>query len=102
HHRLQSDLDLIGELTWVNLEVDTPFGDADDDGFGLAVGLRYRANSDVELEGAIRHVDLDDSNTLLDLRGRYYLNPSFALAGGLLIDSGDLGWTIGIRADFGR
>ncbi|HEY8520708.1 MAG TPA: outer membrane beta-barrel protein [Gammaproteobacteria bacterium] len=99
---VQSNLDLIGEVTWVNAEVDTPFGDADEDGYGLALGLRYRANNDVELEGAIRHVDVEDSNTLLDLRGRYYLNPSLALTGGLLIDSGDLGWTVGIRANFGR
>lgn len=101
-HSLRSNLDFVGELGWAHAEVDTPFGGDDDDGIGLAGGLRFRANENIEIDGMIQHVELDDSNTSLLIRGRYYFNPSFALLGGLVLDDGDTGWNIGIRAGFGR
>lgn len=101
-HPLQSNLDFVGELGWARAEVDTPFGDADDDGIALAGGLRFRANDNIEIDGMIQHLELDDSNTSLLFRGRYYFSPSLALLGGLLLDDGDTGWSIGIRASFGR
>jgi len=101
HKPLQSKLDFFGELGWVSAEVDTPVGDVDDDGIGLSAGLRFRASDSVELEGAINHVNLDDSDTSLSLRGRYYFNRSFALTGGLLLNDDDTGWHVGVRAEFG-
>jgi hypothetical protein len=102
HHPIQSNLDFVAELGWVKIEVDTPFGSADDDGLGLSGGVRYRAGQKVELEGMLHYVDMDGSDTSLGLGGRYYFTPSFALTSGLLFDDNDTGWSIGVRASFGR
>jgi hypothetical protein len=99
---LQPGLDLIADVAWVHVEVDTRFGDAEDDGLGLGVGLRSRVHEKVELQGGIRHVDLDDSNTYLALGGRYYLTSNVAAGFGLDFDDDDTGWNISIRAEFGN
>src|SRR5690606_15584528 len=98
---LQQDLDLVGQVSWVNAEVETPIGDIDEDGLGLGVGLRARTGERVELEGMFHYVDLDDSDTSLSLGGRYYFSSGFALGGGLLLNDGDTRWSIGVRAEFG-
>lgn len=99
---LQPRLDLITDVAWVHAEVDTPFGDDDDDGLGLGVGLRSRVHDQVELQGGIRYVDLDESDTFLSLAGRYYFTESVAASFGLDFNDDDTGWNIGIRAEFGN
>jgi hypothetical protein len=98
---LQQDLDFVGELAWVNAEIETGFGDADDDGLGLGAGLRARANDKIELEGMLHYVDLEDSDTSLSLGGRYYFSSVLALLGGLHLNDDDTWWNIGVRAEFG-
>ena len=99
---LKPDLDLTADLSWVHAEVDTPFGSADDDGLGLGVGLRSRIHQNIEVQGGIRHVDLDDSNTYLSLGGRYYFTPTVAAGFGLDFDDDNTGWNIGLRVEFGN
>ncbi|MBN1240886.1 MAG: outer membrane beta-barrel protein [Gammaproteobacteria bacterium] len=99
---LKPELDLIADLSWAHVEIDTPFGDADDDGLGLGVGLRSRIHDDIEVQGGIRHVDLDDSNTYLSLAGRYYFTDTVAVGLGLDFDDDNTGWNIGLRAEFGN
>lgn len=99
---LQPELDLIADVAWVHAEVETPFGDADDDGLGIGVGLRTRVHDQVELQGGIRYVDLEESDTFLSLSGRYYFTESVAAGLGLDFNDDDTGWNIGIRAEFGN
>lgn len=101
HWPIQTDLDFVTELAWVKTNVDTPVGSADDDGFGVNAGLRYRLGGKVELQGGVDYVNLSDSNTALDLGARYYLSEGFAVGGGLVVDNDDTAWNIGIRAEFG-
>jgi len=100
--RIRENVDFIGEISWVNAEVDTPFGNTDEDGFGLGAGLRARTNSSLELEGRINYVDLNNSDTSFSLLGRYYLWDSFAIGGGLDFDDDDTAWNVGVRAEFGN
>jgi opacity protein-like surface antigen len=106
HWGLQQNLDFVGELGYVKaeVEVDTPFGsfEADEDGFGVGAGLRFRAGRKVELDGMIKYVNLDDSDTSLSLGGRYYFSPGFALVGGFLVDDDINEWNLGARFEFGK
>lgn len=99
---LQPELDLFADVSWVHAEIDTPFGGDDDDGLGLGVGLRSRVHQDIEVQGSIRHVALDDSNTYLSLAGRYYFTDDVAVGFGLDFDDDNTGWNIGLRAEFGN
>jgi opacity protein-like surface antigen len=99
---LKPELDLIADVSWVRAEIDTPFGSADDDGLGLGLGLRSRVHRNVEVQGGIRYVDFDNSNTFLTLAGRYYLTDTIAVGFGLDLDDDNTGWNIGLRAEFGN
>lgn len=97
-------LDVYGKVGYVSAEVDAQgFGDADDDGYSLAVGLRGRAVEQLELEGAVNYVDLSDSgdDTTLDLGARWYFTPQFAFGveGSFGDDANTYG--LGVRWNFG-
>lgn len=101
HWGLKPRLDLVGDLSWVKAEVETPFGDADDDGLGLGVGLRSRMSDAIELQGGVRYVDLEESDTFLSLGGRWYFTDVLAAGFGLDFNDDATGWTLGLRAEFG-
>lgn len=97
-------LDVYGKLGYVNAKVDVQgVGDADDDGYSLAAGLRGRAIEQLELEGAVSYVDLSDSgdDTTLDLGARWYFTPQFAVGveGSFGDDANTYG--LGVRWSFG-
>jgi hypothetical protein len=62
HTPLSDRVDFVSSLSYVSVEIDVPgFGSADDDGFGVGVGLRGMASPQLDLHGGISHVDLNDS-----------------------------------------
>jgi hypothetical protein len=97
-------LDVYGKLGYVSAEADAQgFGEADDDGYSLAVGLRGRAVEQLELEGAVSYVDLSDGgdDTTLDLGARWFFTPQFAagVEGSFGDDANTYG--LGVRWNFG-
>ena len=99
---LNSDLDFVAQLAYYDVEVSSGFGNADDDGLGVGAGIRARPAPDLELDAGLTYVDLDDSDTVINLGIRYYFSDTFALAGGLVDDDSGLSWSIGVRAEFGQ
>ncbi len=100
HTPLNETADILAEVSYVSVELDSGFANADEDGFGLGVGLRARAWENVELEAGIAYVDLDDSDTSVNLDGRYYLTQKVAVGLGLSFSDDATGWTLGFRAEF--
>ena len=74
-------VDVLAQLSYENLEVDTALGDADDDGFGLGVGIRVAASDLVEINGAISYVDFDDSgdDTVFDVGALFNITDSISV-----------------------
>lgn len=101
HTDINDDLDFVADATYIDAEVDTPFGSASDDGFGVGAGIRARVGEKVELDAGLQYVDFDDSDTVLNVGGRYYFSDSFALNAGLSDADAGMSWMIGIRAEFG-
>ncbi|HEU4620541.1 MAG TPA: outer membrane beta-barrel protein [Gammaproteobacteria bacterium] len=99
---LQQKLDAFVDLAFVHARVETRFGNADDDGYGVDAGLRSRVADKVELQGAISYVDLSDSDTSLSIAGRYYLTSTVAVGAGYVFNNDDGGWNVTLRAEFGR
>lgn len=90
-------VDLIGTARLVRIDVDTSFGDGDDTGFALSGGARGYLAPRFEVRGSINHINLDNSDTYLELAGDYHFNRQFS-AGVSLEFAGDLDiLTIGAR-----
>jgi opacity protein-like surface antigen len=98
---INSNLDFVADVSYVDAEIATPFGSADEDGYGLGAGIRARPGQNVELDAGLTYVDLDDSDTVLSVGGRYYFSDSIAVGGSLADNDAGLSWTIGVRAQFG-
>ena len=98
---LSNVVDAYARLSYEYVEFDVPgFGGDDDNGFGFAVGGRFAATEQLELEGAIKYVDLNDSGdeTALILGGLFSFTPQFAV--GLYGDWGDDVPTYTLRGRF--
>lgn len=98
---LSQDLDFVATFAYVNAEVDAGAFSVDEDGYSLGAGIRARTSDKIELEAGLDYVDLDDSDTVLRVGGRYYFNDAFALGASLLDTDGGMSWTIALRAEFG-
>ncbi len=81
--------DVFATVNYVSAEVSASgFGSADDDGFGISVGIRAMLTDTFELNGAIGYVDLDDSgdSTSVGVGGLYSFTDAFALGFGAEFD----------------
>ncbi len=59
HTPLSDQLDFTAQLGFVNAEVESAFGSADDDGLMIGAGLRGALTDAVELNGGIDYIDFD-------------------------------------------
>ncbi len=100
NYKLQPGLDVVGRVGYVDVEVDTPFGDADDDGYSLEALLRWMANEKLELDAGVKYIDLDDSDTALEIAGLYSITDNLALGAGLSVSDDITQWTLGGRYYF--
>ena len=74
----KSDWDLLATLQFTTVDVDTPFGDGDDDGFVFQGGTRGLITPEFEVRGSINHTTIGDGDTFLEIAGDYYFADQFA------------------------
>jgi hypothetical protein len=93
----KADFDLFATLQYVNVDFDTPGGSSDDDGVALSAGTRGMISPEFEVRGSVNHINLDDSDTYLEIAGDYYFSQQFSA--GLSVEfAGDTDvFTIGAR-----
>jgi hypothetical protein len=85
---LGQKLDLVGRVGLVRMDVDTPIGEDDEDGFTLGARLRGEVAQRFELEGGFDYIDVDSGDdTSIVLEGRYFFVPN--VSGGLRLEFGD-------------
>jgi len=75
---LLDGFDVIGALQFVNADADTPGGSSDDSGFKLSGGIRGFLAPRFEVRGSVNYVNLDDSDTYLEIAGDYYFTQQIA------------------------
>ncbi len=91
------EFDLVSTLRFVQADIDTPGGSSDDNGFAFSAGARGLLTPRFEMRGSVNYINLDNSDTYLELAGDYYFTERFA-AGASLEFAGDSDtFTIGAR-----
>lgn len=99
---LTDSLDFVADLSYLDAEVATALGSADENGYGIGAGVRALVGSGVELEGGIVYQDIESSDTALRIGGRYHFSPMWAVGASFIDEDTGLSWNIGVRASFGR
>ncbi len=95
--RYSKDFDIVSTLRFVKSDIDTPGGGSDDNGFAFSAGARGLLTSQFEIRGSVNHINLDNSDTYLELAGDYYFTERVS-AGISLEFAGDTdAFTIGAR-----
>ena len=103
HHRITPKIDLVGRLGYVRSDINTSFGNADDDGLLLSGGVRSRITNSIEGRAAlnIRTIDSGANDTELDLGGDYYVTDRITVGLGLRLGDDATTWFLGGRYSFG-
>lgn len=105
HTSLTDKVDFVANLAWVQFDVSTPFGSADEDGIGASIGLRGMATPNFELAGAIQYVDLgSDAGDDTSIIGEawYSFTPQFAVGVNLGLGDDITRYGLGARVYFGN
>lgn len=104
NYALSDTVDLVGRISWVSVELDAGgFGDVDDDGLGLAGGVRAMITPQFELNGGISYVDIEDSDdTTLAIGGVYSFTDLLAVTAGAGFGDDANSYSIGLRLYFNR
>jgi hypothetical protein len=100
---LNNGADLVARLSYIDGEIDSGGGDADDSGFGFSAGFRNMFTPQIEGRAFVNYVDLDESGdeTSFELAGDYFLNDEIALGASLELGDDVTTWTLGARWFFG-
>ena len=91
------DFDLVSKATLIRADVDTPFGDADDNGFALSAGLRGFVAPRFELRGFVNHINLANNDSFLQVAGDYYFTDQVSAGVSLDFGGDSDNFTLGAR-----
>ena len=97
---LREDVDLYGRVLYLNLDADVGALGADEDGLGLQFRIRALVTDELELEGGVQYVDIEDSDTSLQVGARYYFTDTFSAGIGLTVAGDTDGIGINARYSF--
>jgi hypothetical protein len=99
HFGLTSQLDLVGQLSYVHEHFHQVLSDLD--GYQLDLGVRYLLTEQWELNGFVefRHLHNDD-DVGVQIGGRYYLTGPFSLGANIETIDNDNTFTAGVRFQF--
>ena len=102
---LSDRADFYAAISYIQAEISAPgFGSADEDGYGVTVGLRGMVTDKVELSGGISYSDLGDGadGTAFGAGALYSFTDTFALGVNIETDDDVTVYGIGGRFYFGN
>lgn len=104
HWAASSNVDLTGEIGYVNATVDVGgFGSYTDGGYLLATGLRAALAERWELHASVEYVDIGGTDdTGFGVGARFYITQALALGADYAHNGDGDNWAAVLRYDFGR
>lgn len=91
------EFDLLATARLVRTDVDAPGFSDDDTGFAISAGTRGLLTPQFEIRGSVNHINLDNSDTYLELAGDYYFSNRISAGLSLEFAGDDDVWTVGAR-----
>jgi hypothetical protein len=93
--------DFVTTLSYVDWSLDAAGGgSADSNGLALSAGVRHWFTDEFEALGRLKYVDLDGSDTSIELRGDYFVTPHWVIGGGFEFGGDATSWLISGRYNF--
>lgn len=105
HFDMSESTDFFATLSYLTAEISASgFGSLDEDGYGIAIGVRSMLTDKVELNGSIGYSDLGDGadGTAFNAGALYSFTPTFAIEFGIGIDEDVTLYGLGGRFYFGN
>ena len=103
HSPLSNKTDWFATVSYLDYEVSAPgFGSADEDGFGVGLGIRSMFNPSLELYAQVAYEDVGDGDTTLAAGLWYTLTGNLALGAGVDLGDDITGYGVGIRLYFDK
>ena len=102
---LSERVDFFAVVSYIRAEVSASgFGSADEDGYGVAVGMRGLVTDKVEVSGSISYADLGSGadGTAIGVEGLYSFTDNFALGLGIQTDDDITMYGVNGRLYFGN
>lgn len=100
HTAIGARTDLYADVSFVNIDIETPIGDTDDNGIGANLGIRSMLTDNFELEVAGSYIDaFDDSETGASIGARFYANQTTSVQFALGFSEDTTSFAISLRAD---
>ena len=101
HRSLRDNLDIVGELAYIDMDVEG-VASGSESGYQLCAGVRAQVADRFEIEGGLEHMDAGDfDDTLLTADARWNFNERWAFGAGYKIGDNDT-FFIGARFNFGQ
>lgn len=100
HHGISANTDFFANLAYVKAELELGgIGSADENGYGVAIGVRSNVSDTVELELSVSYVDLGDDIDSTSVDGRFWFDvtDTFALGLGAGVDDDVTTYEAGMR-----
>jgi len=102
HGSLSPTSDFVLNLAYIRADASSVLGSADEDGFGISIGMRNRITPKIELAGFVNYVDVGDDEYGATGRAWYYLTEQFAVGVNVGIAEDVARYGISGRLFFGR
>lgn len=101
-HPMNETLDFIATFSYIDAELSYSSFSVDDDGLGIGGGVRASVSDEFEFEAMLDYVDFDkgDSDTGIELRGRYFFSDDFAVTAQIDVGKDIETFRLGIRTQF--
>jgi hypothetical protein len=101
-YAIKDNVDLYGRVLYLNSDVHVPgpFDDESDSGLGLQFRIHSRINQQLEVEGGIQYLDVNDSDTSLQANVRYHFTDKFSAGIGITFAGDSDGLGINARYSF--
>jgi hypothetical protein len=99
HFGLIPRLDVYGLVSYVHAELDGSASDFSSDGVAADLGARFLLTDSLEINGAIKWVDVENEQTGISLGARFYITDSISLGGRVDVLEDDESYGAGLRLE---